>query len=235
MKTQPVLLITAGPSREPIDDVRFLSNGASGRMGIEVAREAVTRGWEVHLALGPVEAEIPEGVIHHPFETALDLEAVTAELWPQVDAFVATAAVCDYRPEVRIPGKIKKTPGDWNLTLVPNPDILLNRSRDREDAAGARILVGFALEAQADEKEARRKAVKKNLDLVLCNSPGNLGVATGDYIWIEPGQSSIHLPGISKEKLAARMMEFIGTQVALRRSHLASMGNDESESQQAQS
>ena len=204
-------------------------------MGIEVARKAASEGWEVHIALGPVEAEIPEGVIHHPFETALDLEAVTAELWPRVDAFVATAAVCDYRPEARIPGKMKKTPGDWNLTLVRNPDILLNRSKEQEDAAGARILVGFALESESEEKEARRKAVKKNLDLVLCNSPGNLGVATGDYIWIEPGQPSIDLPGISKEMLAAKLVEFIGTQVTLRRSHLASMGNDESESQQAQS
>ena len=100
---------------------------------------------------------------------------------------------------------------------------------------GPRILVGFALEADSDEEEARRKAVKKNLDLVLCNSPGNLGVATGDYIWIEPGQPSVHLPGISKEMLAARMVEFIGTQVTLRRGHHASMGNDESESQQAKS
>ncbi len=231
----PVLLITAGPSREAIDDVRFLSNAASGRMGLEVAKAAVQCGWQVHLALGPVTASIPPGVIHHPFETARDLDALTARLWPQVDAFVATAAVCDYRPEERIAGKRKKSAEDWNLSLVRNPDILKNRSIDKEDEHGPRILVGFALEADAGEEEARRKAVNKSLDLVLCNSPGNLGVATGDYIWIEPGQPSIDLPAISKEMLAARMVEFIGTQVTLRRSHRASMGNDESESQQAQS
>ena len=231
----PVLLVTAGPSREAIDDVRFLSNGSSGRMGLEVARKGVEAGWEVHLALGPVEAEIPEGVHHHPFVSACDLEEVTSRLWPQADALVATAAVCDYRPQERISGKKKKEPGDWNLTMVRNPDILLNRSQERDGPMGPRILVGFALEADSDEEEARRKAVKKNLDLVLCNSPGNLGVATGDYIWIEPGQPSVHLPGISKEMLAARMVEFIGTQVTLRRGHHASMGNDESESQQAKS
>ena len=231
----PVLLITAGPSREPIDDVRYLSNGASGRMGLAVAQVAAEKGWQVHLALGPVDAQIPAGVIHHPFETARDLDALTAQLWPQVDAFVATAAVCDYRPHERIPGKKKKAPGDWNLQLVRNPDILENRSKDREDENGPRILVGFALESQAGEEEARRKAVKKNLDLVLCNSPGNLGVATGDYIWIEPGQPSIDLPAISKDLLAVKLMEFIGTHVTPRRGHRASMGNDESESQQAQS
>ena len=231
----PVLLVTAGPSREAIDDVRHLSNGSSGRMGIEVARQGVEAGWEVHLALGPVEAEIPQGVHHHPFVSACDLDDLTARLWPQVDAFVATAAVCDYRPQERIHGKKKKQPGDWNLTLVRNPDILLNRSQERDGPRGERILVGFALEADSNEEEARRKAVKKNLDLVLCNSPGNLGVAMGDYIWIEPGQPSIDLPAISKDLLAVKLMEFIGTHMTLRRGHRASMGNDESESQQAQS
>ena len=150
----PVLLVTAGPSREAIDDVRFLSNGSSGRMGIEVARKGVEAGWEVHLALGPVEAEIPEGVHHHPFVSACDLEEVTSRLWPQADALVATAAVCDYRPQERISGKKKKESGDWNLTMVRNPDILLNRSQERDGPMGSRILVGFALEADSDEEEA---------------------------------------------------------------------------------
>lgn len=230
---KPVLLITAGPTREPIDDVRFLSNGASGRLGLELARVAQAGGWEVHLALGPVKADIPSDVHHHPFETARDLDRICADLWPRVDAMVATAAVCDYRPESRISGKKKKSEGDWNLTLIRNPDVLERRSREKRDASGDRILVGFALESGAGEEEARRKAVKKSLDLVLCNSPDNLGVATGDYTWIEPGEASIDLPNISKELLAGRLMEFIGTHVTSRRSHSASMGNDEPESQKA--
>ncbi len=111
----PVLLITAGPTREPIDDVRFLTNGASGILGIEVARAARDAGWEVHLALGPVPHPTLEGIHLHPFVTALDLEKIAIQLWPEVDALVATAAVCDYRPAQKIVGKRKKSAGDWNL------------------------------------------------------------------------------------------------------------------------
>ena len=213
----PVLLITAGPTREPIDSVRYLSNGASGTMGIEVATAAMERGWEVHLALGPVDVAAPDGVILHRFTTARDLDQIAEELWPQVDAFVATAAVCDYRPAQRIAGKRKKTEGDWNLRLVRNPDVLAARSLQKEDDQGSKVLVGFALESDRGEQEARRKAVNKRLDLVLCNAPDNLGVTAGDYVWIEPGEPAVELPDVAKRDLAIKIVEFIGTRVASRR------------------
>jgi len=213
----PVLLITAGPTREPIDDVRFLSNGASGTLGIEVASAAQAKGWEVHLALGPVHLIPPEGVIHHPFTTACELEQIAVELWPRVDAMVASAAVCDYRPAERIAGKRKKSGEDWNLTLIRNPDVLAGRGAQKEDERGQRVLVGFALEADQSEEEARRKAVNKRLDLVLCNTPDNLGTAMGDYVWIEPGEPAVKLLDVAKRDLAVKIVEFIGTRVASRR------------------
>ncbi len=121
----PVLLVTAGPTREPIDDVRYLSNGASGILGIETALAARDAGWQVHLALGPVSSHPPlEGIHLHPFTTARDLEEIAVELWSEVDSLVATAAVCDYRPAEKIAGKRKKSAGDWHLRLVRNPDVL---------------------------------------------------------------------------------------------------------------
>lgn len=210
----PVLLVTAGPTREPIDDVRFLSNGASGTLGIETALAARDAGWQVHLALGPVSSHPPlEGIHLHPFTTARDLEEIAIELWSEVDSLVATAAVCDYRPAEKIDGKRKKSAGDWNLRLVRNPDVLAARGAEKGD----RVLVGFALEATLDVEEALRKAVNKRLDLVLCNTPGNMGAAMGDYVWIEPGGHTDSLPAISKRELAQKLVEFIGTRVASRR------------------
>jgi len=210
----PVLLVTAGPTREPIDDVRYLSNGASGILGIETALAARDVGWQVHLALGPVSSHPPlEGIHLHPFTTARDLEEISVELWSEVDSLVATAAVCDYRPAEKIDGKRKKSAGDWNLRLVRNPDVLAARGAEKGD----RVLVGFALEATLDVEEALRKAVNKRLDLVLCNTPGNMGAAMGDYVWIEPGGHTDSLPAISKRELAQKLVEFIGTRVASRR------------------
>ena len=90
---KPVMLITAGPSREYFDDVRFLSNGASGALGIALATRALAHDWDVHLALGPTQLSVPEGIHVHRFISAQDLEAICIELWPTVDTFVATAAM----------------------------------------------------------------------------------------------------------------------------------------------
>ncbi len=218
--SSPVLFITAGPTREPIDDIRFLTNGASGTLGIEIAIAARDAGWTVHLALGPVPHRPLQGIHLHPFVTALDLEKIAIDLWPEVDAMVATAAVGDYRPAQKIDGKRKKSAGDWDLRLVRNPDVLAGRGAQKGD----RILVGFALESTQDHQEALRKAVNKRLDLVLCNTPGNLGEAMGDFTWIEPGGHTVSLPAISKVELAEKLVEFIGVRVASRRSDPAFNG-----------
>ena len=140
----------------------------------------------------------------HPFTTACELDRIAVELWPRVDVLVATAAVCDYRPAEPISGKRKKSADPWELRLVANPDVLAARGAEKEDERGPRVLVGFALETERGEEEARRKAVNKCLDLVLCNTPDNLGVAMGDYVWLEPGESAISMPDITKRDLAIK-------------------------------
>lgn len=174
MSEPPRVLVTAGPTREPIDPIRYLSNGASGALGIELARQLRAAGFAVELALGPTHLAPPDSVTTHRIETAHDLDRVCRERWPDVDAFVATAAVCDYRPADVSDTKIKKRPGDWNLQLVRNPDVLLERSKEK----GARVLVGFALESPVDFAKAEEKRVAKGLDAIILNSPRQLGSST---------------------------------------------------------
>lgn len=218
---RPTLLVSAGPTREYIDDVRFLSNASSGRMGTAVAAAAAARGCPVHLALGVAcELEIPAGIEVHRFTSARDLDDIAARLWPGIDALVATAAVADYRPARRIPGKRKKGNGEWTLELVRNPDVLANRGREK----GARTLVGFALEADPTLAEARRKLVQKGLDLIILNSTANLGSAGGDFDWVEAaalsgddavlsqddtGVAVAPLRGVTKHELAEKIVEFV--------------------------
>ena len=203
------LLITAGPSREYFDDVRFLSNASSGQMGIAVAEKARERGWHVQLALGPVEAQVPAGIDVHRYTSARELDEICQELWPEVDAFVATAAVCDYRPQQRVTGKRKKDGDDWALTLVRNPDVLLERSKDK----GERTLVGFALEPHFDLSEAKRKLEQKSLDLILLNTPHSLGQEKSHYHWLAPDTHE-DLGAIDKPSLAERIVDFLGDRVS---------------------
>lgn len=199
------LLVSAGPTREHIDDVRFISNSSSGRMGMAIAEAALARGWQVHLALGPTPVPPPAGVELHPFTSARDLDAISKRLWPTVDAFVATAAVGDYRPEIRLAGKKKKREDRWRLELVLNPDILAERSREK----GSRTLVGFALEAKPRREEALRKLVQKGLDLIILNSTANLGSSEGDFDWIEGSGKVEALTAVSKTDVAERIVTFL--------------------------
>ena len=202
------LLITAGPSREYFDDVRFLSNASSGTMGIEVARAARAAGWDVHLALGPVATPPPGGVEVHPFVSAVDLHEIAGRLWPEMNALVATAAVCDYRPRERIPGKRKKSPDDWQPALTRTPDVLASLAARKGD----RRVVGFALETTLDREEARRKLVQKGLDLIILNTAANLGSGRGDFDWLEAGSlflGEASFREISKRELADQIVEFL--------------------------
>ncbi len=201
-----VLLVTAGPSREYFDDVRFLSNAASGSLGIAIAAEGYRRGWEVHIALGPTHLAPSPEVTVHPFVSAEDLDRICTELWPRVDAFVATAAVCDYRPAHRIPGKRKKGKEDWQPELTRTPDVLARRGLEK----GERTIVGFSLESGEGPDEAHRKLVKKNLDLILWNTPSNLGSSEGRYVMVEPGGRTRALGLLPKESVAAEVLEFLG-------------------------
>ncbi len=168
------ILVSAGPTREMIDAVRYLSNLSSGRLGYAVATAAAARGHEVHLVSGPVALSPPPGIRVTNVVSAHDMRDAIEDAWPNVDALVMTAAVADYRPVRPYDGKLKKTEGPLILELTRNPDIL----RTLAPRKGPRVVVGFALEVQDAEAEALRKLQSKGMDLLVLNGPDNLGSET---------------------------------------------------------
>lgn len=163
--------MTAGPTREPLDAVRFLSNASSGRMGFACARAARRAGHRVTLVTGPVALADPAGVRTVRVTTAEEMRRAVMRVFPRIDAVIMTAAVGDYRPAERFAGKIKKRAGTLTLRLVRTPDIL----REMGKRKGMRLLIGFALEVQDAEAQALLKYREKNLDLVVLNSPRTFG------------------------------------------------------------
>jgi len=166
------LVITAGPTREPIDPVRYISNHSSGKMGYAIAEAAAQAGASVTLVSGPVSIPVPEGVQVVPVETAEEMLAASQKAVDEgCDVFVATAAVADYRPESQAANKIKKSSEAMNLSLVRNPDTLASVAA-RPDAP---FTVGFAAETSDVEHYATDKMRRKKLDMIVANdvsSPG---------------------------------------------------------------
>lgn len=159
------ILITAGPTREPIDLVRFVSNYSTGKMGYALAEAASTRGAEVTLISGPVNLYPPAGVKVIKINTALEMHDAVTNNFKEQDIIIKSAAVADYRPETMSTCKIKKGEGNLNLTLVRNPDILNELGKIKGD----KILVGFAAESDNVIENARDKILKKNLDFIVAN------------------------------------------------------------------
>ena len=163
------VLITAGPTRERLDPVRFISNRSSGKMGFAVAQAARAAGAEVVLVAGPVSLPTPPGVRRIDVESAADmLGAVLREL-PGTHVFVSTAAVADYRPLRAAQHKIKKTSETLELSLERTPDVLATVAA----RADRPFVVGFAAETESVEQNARAKLMKKNLDMIAANEVGD--------------------------------------------------------------
>ncbi len=160
------VLVTAGPTRESIDPVRFFTNRSSGKMGYALAEEAASRGAEVTLVSGPVTLPAPLRVsqVHH-VETASEMESAVFELAEKADIIVMAAAVADFRPARTEANKIKKAGADLKIQLSRTSDILAELGRRKS----GRILVGFAAETEALEENARSKLEAKNLDMVVAN------------------------------------------------------------------
>jgi phosphopantothenoylcysteine decarboxylase/phosphopantothenate--cysteine ligase len=169
------VVVTAGPTHEPIDPVRFLANRSTGKMGFAVAREAARRGAEVTLITGPVSLPDPPGMQVVRVETAAEMAAAVTDRYPRADAVVMAAAVADWRLRAPFPEKLKKESGPPSLALEPATDILaaLGKLKERQ------ILVGFAAETGNLEHEARRKLAEKNLDLIVVNEVGRPGTGFG--------------------------------------------------------
>ena len=214
-------IVTAGPTREYIDPVRFLSNPSTGRMGFAVARAAHSAGHDVVLVAGPVALKTPQGVERVDVVSARDmLAAVITALRERASrgpvALVMTAAVADWRPARCAARKLKKSQMSGVLKLARNPDIL--KTLQREFSAGylsaphGIVRVGFAAETGAPAAEAARKCREKGLDLVVGNdvtSPGSgFGTATNRVTFVFPDGSAQPLPLLSKLAVARRIVDF---------------------------
>ena len=217
-KAQPLagrkVLITAGPTREPIDPVRFISNHSSGKQGYAIARAAVELGAETVLVSGPVSLPIPPGVQMMPVETAQEmLQACEDEL--PADIAIFTAAVADWRVATEAPDKLKKTgDGPPSLTLTENPDILATIARSSQRPA---IVVGFAAETARVTEHAAQKLKKKGCDLIIANDVSrDTGVFGGDRntVHLVSGAGIEDWPQMSKDEVAQKLMERLVSMLA---------------------
>lgn len=211
------LLITAGPTREPLDPVRYLSNRSSGKMGYALAEAAQAAGHEVTLISGPVALPAPAGVDRVCVETAREMfEAVRAHLAGQ-DAAIFAAAVADYRPVAAAAQKLKKTAAALTLQLEPTEDIL-GAARGLFGFRG--YLVGFAAETERLLEHAHGKRVRKGCDLVIANDVSQPGIgfdsAENAVTLCLPDGQSLPLPRQSKADLARELIAFIAPRAALK-------------------
>ena len=159
------VLVTAGPTREFLDPVRFVSNRSSGKMGYELAAEALRRGAEVVLISGPTQLIPPQRVNHHRVQTAQEMDEAVQKHFPDADILIMAAAVSDFKFSRRAAEKVKKAEFSEGLSLVPTEDILLRLSREKKK----QILVGFAAETENVERNALAKLKKKSLDMIVAN------------------------------------------------------------------
>lgn len=199
------ILVTAGPTREYLDDVRYLSNASSGKMGYAIVAAGVKLGWEMVLVSGPVEIAPPDGCHFHSVTTTEEMRRTSLELFNDCDGVIAAAAVCDYKPKERISGKLSKTGGPITLEMIETDDVLAELGKVKEH----RWVVGFALEAQNPRENALQKLRKKNCDWIVLNHPDAIGSETNSVELINAaGQTEEHWSG-AKADVAANLVNWL--------------------------
>jgi phosphopantothenoylcysteine decarboxylase/phosphopantothenate--cysteine ligase len=197
------IVVTAGPTREHLDDVRFLSNASSGLMGWEIARLAARRGARVTLVLGPTHLPDPKGVETTRIESTEELLRATRDAVHDADLVIFAAAPADWRPAQRRRGKPSRAAGDAMLWLRPTVDVAAALGAKK----GKRIHVGFALEVSGGERRARQKLRRKHFDAVVLNSPQNFGAGGGAAVWIPREGSTEALATTDKATLAKAILD----------------------------
>ncbi len=209
------IVITAGPTREPLDPVRYLSNHSSGKMGYALAASAARLGARVTLVSGPVTQATPQGVERIDVETAQEMHETCLRLLAACDIFIGCAAVADYRVDAVAEHKIKKQEGEDALTLklVKNPDIIADVALKRDPASRLPFVVGFAAETRDLEAYARDKLTRKRLDMIVANdvSAEGLGFGADDnaalLLWRDgDGEGGESLPPQPKARLAEAIL-----------------------------
>ncbi|NQT33185.1 MAG: hypothetical protein HQ594_05885 [Candidatus Omnitrophica bacterium] len=210
------ILITAGPTIEPLDPVRYISNRSTGAMGYEIAKKAREKGFDVCLVSGPVALAPPDGVKTIKVNTAREMRDSVMERIDDYDCIIMAAAVCDFRPEETEEQKIKKS-DELTLNLVSNPDILAGLS-EKENL----LKVGFALETENALENGSDKLKRKNLDLIVINvisaendpfgpnHPSEGAQNRRNYTLIDSGDKAREVNGATKDELAEFLIDEIG-------------------------
>lgn len=205
------ILVTAGPTREAIDPVRYIGNRSSGRMGFAIAEEAAARGARVELVTGPVELTTDRpGIVRTDVESAADMAEACKERAPEADIVIMSAAVADHRPAAPAGSKIKKDEGHLELVLERTEDILAWIGKRRRPG---QVIAGFALETEEGLESARGKLERKGLDLVVLNSlqdeGAGFGHATNKVTLVTRDKDPERLPLLPKAEVARRILDAI--------------------------
>lgn len=201
------ILITAGPTREYIDPVRFITNKSSGKMGYALAAAAVARNWETILVTGPVALTPPAGARVVRIESAAEMAEAVKRFAPSCDAVVMAAAVADYRPVKILEHKLKKTPGDMTLRLERTEDILASLGAMKRPG---QVLVGFAAETDDLIANAKHKLASKNLDWIVANKVcDGFGADTNKVMLLGRGGEVVEVPLAPKLEVAEKIFENI--------------------------
>lgn len=204
------VVITAGPTREKIDDVRFISNYSSGKMGFALATSAAARGAQVTLVSGPVHLQTPHGVNRLDVESTAEMNREVKKRHTSCDIFIGAAAVADYRPAKAASGKIRKKHETMGISFVKNPDILAGFSKQKKPH---QLAIGFSLETAGNLRNAKEKLEQKKLDLVAYNTfdgkTSGFEVDTNILTLIDKNLEIRELPLLSKQEAAEKMLDAI--------------------------
>jgi phosphopantothenoylcysteine decarboxylase/phosphopantothenate--cysteine ligase len=202
------LLITAGPTREMLDPIRFLSNLSTGEMGYALAKVASSKGYQVSLVSGPTDLLPPKGVKLYPVVSALQMQKVCTELFPKHDGLIMTAAVCDFMPVTADRHKIPSAEG-LVLKLKRTPDILAFLAKRK----GPRVVIGFCLETRDLVRRAKEKLMKKKLDGIVANFYGGGHVPFGNrrvaVHLIDAAGKVLKITNQSKAQIAKHLLEWM--------------------------
>lgn len=201
------VVVTAGPTREKIDPVRFISNHSTGKMGYALAEEAKKQGAEVILVSGPVQLAAPSGVEMVKVESADEMYHAVLGYFERADVVIKTAAVADYRPKITYDHKVKKQSGDSSIELERTKDILLELGKRKKN----QVLIGFAAETENVEEYARKKLSSKNADMIVANNVktegAGFGTDTNIVTLFKKSGSVTEVPLMSKSAVAKKIIE----------------------------
>ncbi len=206
------VLVTAGPTREPIDPVRFVSNPSTGRMGYAIAEAARRRGAQVTLVSGPVAIAPPQGVVLLAVTTAAEMASAVHAQVDGMDLVVMTAAVSDYRPETVHAQKVKKAPGPESITFVRTEDILASLGERFAGQKRRPLLVGFAAETERVLEHAREKLVRKRVDAIVANDvsgPSGAFGASDNAVTVVTSSGETAIARAPKNRVAQQLLDLL--------------------------